>query len=353
MTKIVKIGDLAIGGGNSIAIQSMLNVPLSDTERALAQIFELEQAGCEIVRAAVPDEDCARAVREVVDRTHIPLVADIHFDYRLAISAVENGVSKLRINPGNIGGRDKVKQVVDCLKAHRIPVRIGVNGGSLEKELLAKYGHPCAEAIVESAERSIAMFQEFGYDDLVISLKASDVPMTVAANRLFASRHEYPLHLGVTEAGAENAGMIRSSVGIGSLLLDGIGDTLRVSLTGNPVPEVAAAKEILAACNLRREGVRVISCPTCGRCKTDLLSYVKAFKERTKEIKEPVTVAVMGCAVNGPGEAREADMGVACGDGKGVLFRGGEVVGSVPAEGIVNALHREILALIESRKNTL
>ena len=345
-TNIVRIGNRFIGGGNPVAIQSMITIPLTDTKAAIQQILRLEDAGCEIVRATVPNNECADKLPEVISNIHIPLVADIHFDYRLAIKSVQNGVSKLRINPGNIGSKDKVKEVVACLKEYRIPVRIGVNAGSLEKEILEKYGHPSIEAILESAQRSIGQFNEFGYDDLVISIKSSDVVTTYQANMRFAELYSYPLHLGVTEAGAMMSGIIRSSVGIGGLLLNGIGETIRVSLTGDPVQEIVAAKEILSACNLRNEGIRIVSCPTCGRCKTDILSIVTQIKEQTANIKTPLVVAVMGCGVNGPGEAREADLGVACGDGKGVLFKKGEIVATVAAEDIVQILLDEIADMV-------
>ncbi len=341
-TREVAIGSVAIGAGNPIAIQSMINIPLTDTDRAIAQILELEKNGCEIIRAAIPNMDAAECIKKVVSAIHIPFVADVHFDYRLAIRSVENGASKLRINPGNIGGKERVREVAACLREYKVPVRVGVNGGSLDQDILERYGHPTPEAIVESAERSIAYFNEFQYDNIVVSIKSSDVVATYQANKLFASKYDYPLHLGVTEAGAHLSGIIRSSVGIGALLLEGIGDTLRVSLTGDPLQEVIAAKEILSACNLRESGVRIVSCPTCARCKTDLLSIVTEVKERTKEIETPLVAAVMGCGVNGPGEAKEADVGVACGDGMGILFRKGEIIGRVPAEQIVDALCAEI-----------
>ena len=339
-TRAVKVSDVIIGGGFPVTIQSMLNIPLTDTDRVLASIRALEDAGCQIIRAAVPDMESAEAIKTVLPQMRVPLVADIHFDYRLAIASVEAGVSKVRINPGNIGGPDRVREVCACLREHDIPVRIGVNSGSVEKDLLEKYGHVCAEALVESAERSIGYFNEFGYDNIVMSIKASDVVMTVEANRLFSSRHDYPLHLGVTEAGAALTGVIRSSVGIGTLLMEGIGDTIRVSLTGDPVQEVTAAKEILTAVDMRREGVRIVSCPTCARCKTDTLSIV-----------ENVVVAVMGCVVNGPGESREADVGVACGDGKGAVFTGGEIYMTVPTQELSHVLLEEIEKIAERKRS--
>ncbi|MBO7701015.1 MAG: flavodoxin-dependent (E)-4-hydroxy-3-methylbut-2-enyl-diphosphate synthase [Eubacteriaceae bacterium] len=350
-TRAVKVSDVIIGGGFPVSIQSMLNIPLTDTDRVLSSIHELEEAGCQIIRAAVPDMESAGAIRTILPHMRVPLVADIHFDYRLAIASVEAGVSKVRINPGNIGGPDKVREVCACLREHDIPVRVGVNSGSVEKDLLEKYGHVCADALVESAERSIGYFNEFGYDNIVMSIKSSDVVMTVEANRLFSSRHDYPLHLGVTEAGAALSGVIRSSVGIGTLLMEGIGDTIRVSLTGDPVQEVVAAKEILTAADMRREGVRIVSCPTCARCKTDTLSIVEYLKEHTSHIKENVVVAVMGCVVNGPGESREADVGVACGDGKGAVFRDGEIYMSVPTGDLKKVLLEEIEKIAERKRS--
>lgn len=349
-TKQVKAGNVAIGGGAPVSIQSMLNIPLTDTERVLASIRALEEAGCEIIRAAVPDMESAEAIKTILPHMHVPLVADIHFDYRLAIASIENGVSKVRINPGNIGGKENVREVSACLKDHGIPVRIGINSGSVEKDLLEKYGHVCSEALVESAERHIAYFNEFDYDNIVMSIKASDVVMTYSANKLFSSRYDYPLHLGVTEAGAATAGIVRSSVGIGALLLDGIGDTIRVSLTGDPVQEVYAAKEILTACNLRKDGVRIVSCPTCARCKTDTLSIVEYLRDHTSHIKEHVVVAVMGCVVNGPGESKEADIGVACGDGKGAVFKNGEIYRTVRTEELCDVLLEEIGKIARERR---
>ena len=341
-TREVKIGDRVIGNGNTILIQSMLSVPLTDIDNAIKQSIELENAGCEIIRAAVPDEASAKLIAKLKKHINVPLVADIHFNYRLAIMAVENGVDKLRINPGNIGGTDKLREVCACLKEYNIPVRIGVNAGSLEKDLLEKYSSPTKEAILESAKRSIGLFNDFGYDNIVVSIKSSDVIETIEANELFSSTFDYPLHLGITEAGEAESGIIRSSVGIGSMLLKGIGDTIRVSLTGNPVDEVYAAKEILTACNKRAFGVRVISCPTCGRTRTDILPIIREIKERTKTITKPINVAVMGCVVNGPGEAREADLGIACTVDSGVLFRGGEQIKKVKKEEFISTILEEI-----------
>lgn len=326
-------------------VQSMLKLPPTDYKSIINEINELEMLGCDIIRGTIPNMEAAKVIPKIVKNTNIPFVADIHFDYRVAIEAIKNGVHKVRINPGNIGGKERVREVVKCLKDYDIPVRIGVNSGSLEKDLLEKYGHPTPEALVESAYRSIAYFNEFGYDNIVLSIKSSDVVTTIDANRLFREKYSYPLHLGVTEAGAELGGIVRSSIGLGSLLKDGIGDTIRVSLTGDSRDEVVVGREILISLGLLDEGVRVVSCPTCGRCKTDTLSIVKEIKEKTRHIKEPITVAVMGCAVNGPGEAKEADMGVACGDGNAVFFEKGEKVKSIKSEEIASF----ILERIEER----
>lgn len=350
-TKNVYAGSVPIGGGNRITVQTMLNIPLTQTNRVIADIHSLQEAGAEIIRAAVPDEDAAKALKTVLPEMSVPMVADIHFNWRLAIKSVEAGVSKLRINPGNIGGKEKLREVCACLKEYKIPVRIGVNGGSLEKDILEKHGGVCSEALVESAMRSVGYFNEFGYDDIVVSIKASDVVTTYEANRLFASRYAYPIHLGITEAGSNMSGIIRSSVGIGAMLLAGIGDTIRVSLTGEPMQEVLAGKEILSACNLRKEGVRVISCPTCARCTTDTLSIAEAIKESTKHIKPYVCVAVMGCVVNGPGESKEADIGVACCNGKGLIFKNGETYKTVDEKDIIKVLLEEINSLAESRND--
>ncbi|MBE6037645.1 MAG: flavodoxin-dependent (E)-4-hydroxy-3-methylbut-2-enyl-diphosphate synthase [Anaerofustis stercorihominis] len=329
MSKVIRVANTFIGGENPVTVQSMLNVPLTDTENAIKQAVALEEAGCEIVRASIPNRETAEKIPEIVSRISIPFVADIHFDHRLAILSAKNGAHKIRVNPGNIGGKDKVKEVVEVLKDLGLPARIGVNAGSLEKDLLEKYGRPTAEAMVESAERHIAMFNEFDYDNIAVSLKSSDTKMTIDANRLFAKKYDYPIHLGVTEAGFGESAIVRSAVGIGSLLIDGIGDTIRVSLTGSPIPEIEAGKEILKACGLLNEGIRIVSCPTCARCKTDTLSIVKEIKELTAHIKKPITVAVMGCSVNGPGEASQADVGIACGREQGKLFEKGQVVATV------------------------
>ena len=323
MTKQLNAGGVLIGGGAPVTIQSMTNTDTRDTEATLNQINALYKAGCEIVRVSVYDEKCAEAVKTLVAKSPVPLVADIHFNHRLAIASIENGISKVRINPGNIGGEAHVKELADCLKMHRIPVRIGVNGGSLEKELLAKYGGPTPRALVDSALGHARLLEKYGYDDIVISMKATSVPATVEANRIASKECGYPLHIGVTEAGTPGMGNIKSAIGIGALLLDGIGDTVRVSLTGDPVNEVYAAKDILNACSIRREGINIISCPTCGRTCIPVGEIAEKVRVSTLDIKKPLTVAVMGCVVNGPGEAREADMGIAGGRDGSVFFEKG------------------------------
>ncbi len=338
--KIVDVAGLKLGGGK-IYIQSMLNIPASDVDGNVQQAVQLEKAGCEMIRAAVPTLDDVRLIPAIKSAVSVPLVADIHFDYKIAIAAVEAGVDKVRINPGNIGSADKVKAVVDSCKAHKVPIRIGVNSGSLEKELLTKYGSPTAEALVESAERHIRILEELDFDDIVVSIKSSDVRLMISAYRLFAQRFDYPLHLGVTEAGTERMGVIKSSVGIGSLLCDGIGDTIRVSLTADPVREVYAAKDILRACGIGG-GVEIVSCPTCGRTKIDLIGLAQQVEDLCRDIDKDIKVAVMGCAVNGPGEAREADIGVAGGDGVGLIFRKGEILRKVPEAELLNELMKEI-----------
>ena len=344
-TKVVQIGNVSIGGGNPIAIQSMTNTRTDDVEATVAQILRLEEAGCEIIRCTVPDEKCAKAIARIKERIHIPLVADIHFDYKMAIAAMENGADKIRINPGNIGGEDRVKAVVEVCKDKHIPIRIGVNGGSLDKRLLEKYGHPTAEALVESAFEHLELLEKQGFYDTCVSMKSSTVPTMVAAARLFRSKCDYPLHIGVTETGPVKQGLIKSAMGIGALLLDGIGDTIRVSLTDDPVQEVYAAKDILKAAGLRKEGVNIVSCPTCGRTRIDLIGLVNRVDEALRDCKKPITVAVMGCVVNGPGEAREADIGIAGGDGWGMLFEHGQQVEKLPYEELLPALLRRIEAM--------
>ena len=321
---VVYIGNLPLGGGNPVLVQSMTNTDTRDVEATLAQIRALAEAGCDLVRVSVYDEACARAVRDLVDGSPVPLVADIHFDHKLAIAAAENGIAKLRLNPGNVGGEANVRAVADCSKAHHIPIRIGVNTGSVEKDLLARYGHPTAECLVESALNHAAMLERAGFSDIVLSMKASDVRLTIETYRLAAKRCDYPLHLGVTEAGLPGQGTVKSAIGIGSLLADGIGDTIRVSLTGDPVPEAAAAWNILKALGLRQKGAQLVACPTCGRTRIDVKGIAERVERELSDLPVPLKVAVMGCVVNGPGEAREADVGIAGGDGVGALFVKGQ-----------------------------
>ena len=342
MTRQIKVGSVPIGGGAEVVIQSMLNTKTTDVEGSLAQIRSLAAAGCQIARLAVPNMEAARGFAEICKESVMPLVADIHFDYRLAIAAAEGGASKNRINPGNIGGEDRVKAVVDVCKDKHIPIRIGVNGGSLEKELLEKYGHPTAQALVESAFGHLELLEKYGFYDTCVSMKSSHVPTMVAAARLFRSKCDYPLHIGVTETGPVRQGLIKSAMGIGALLLDGIGDTLRVSLTDDPVEEVYAAKDILKAAGLRRDGVDIISCPTWGRTRIDLIGLVNQVDAALKDCQKPITVAVMGCVVNGPGEAREADIGIAGGDGWGMIFEKGQQVAKLPYDELLPELLRRI-----------
>lgn len=338
MTRQILVGGIPIGGGAPVVIQSMLNTKTTDVAGSLAQIRQLSAAGCQIARLAVPNMEAARGFAQICKESPIPLVADIHFDYRLAIAAAEGGASKIRINPGNIGGEDRVKAVVDVCKDKHIPIRIGVNGGSLEAGLLEKYGHPTAEALVDSAFGHLELLEKFGFYDIAVSMKSSTVSTMVAACRLFRERCDYPLHIGVTETGPVKQGLIKSAMGIGTLLLDGIGDTIRVSLTDDPVEEVYAAKDILKAAGLRKEGVNIISCPTCGRTRIDLIGLVNRVDEALKNCDKPITVAVMGCVVNGPGEAREADIGIAGGDGWGMIFEKGVQVKKLPYEDLLPAL---------------
>ena len=342
-TRQIHIGSVALGGGADVSVQSMTNTKTSDASATLAQIARLAEAGCDIVRCAVPDTAAAEAMREICKNSPIPVVADIHFDYKLAMASVEAGVSKIRINPGNIGSRERVRAVADACREHGIPIRVGVNSGSIEKELLEKYGRS-PTALVESALGHVHILEDVGFSDICISLKSSDVTETVEAYRRLAERVDYPLHVGVTEAGTAYNGIIRSSVGIGTLLMEGIGDTLRVSLTADPVEEIHAGIAILKAAGLRRDGVRVISCPTCGRTQIDLIPLANEVEKALSHVKKSLTVAVMGCVVNGPGEAREADYGIAGGKDEGLLFRKGLVIGKVPADKLCAAL----LDLIES-----
>ncbi len=342
MSKAVHIGNVKIGGGAPVAIQSMTNTKTGDVSATVAQIKELEKAGCDIVRCAVPDEEAAVAIEKIKENISIPLVADIHFDYRLALMAMERGVDKVRINPGNIGSEEGVKAVAEEAKRRNIPIRIGVNSGSVEKNILAKYGAPTADALVESGEQHIALLEKYGFSDIVVSLKASDVRTTIAAYRKMSEKHDYPLHLGVTEAGTFLGGTVKSAVGIGALLADGIGDTIRVSLTDEPVKEIYVAREILKSLDLTDKGARMVSCPTCGRTNIDLIPLAKQVEEYLLTVDKPITVAVMGCAVNGPGEAREADVGIAGGKGEGLIFKKGQILRKVAEDELFSELVKEI-----------
>ena len=342
MSKQILVGGVPVGGGAPVSIQSMCSTKTDDVDATVEQILRLEEAGCEIIRVAVPDMAAAKAVGAIRSRIHIPLVTDIHFDYKLALECAAQGADKIRINPGNIGGEDRVKAVADACRAGKIPIRIGVNGGSLEPELRKKYGGVTAEALVESAMGHVALLNKFDFDDICISVKCSSVPLTMAAYRLLSQRCEYPLHLGVTEAGTPSMGIIKSAMGIGGLLCLGIGDTLRVTLTADPVEEVYAAKKILRAAGLRQDGPNLIACPTCGRTNIDLIPMAEEVERRLMGCTKPITVAVMGCAVNGPGEAASADVGIAGGKGEGLLFRKGKILRKVPQEQLVDALMEEI-----------
>ena len=342
MTKQITVGGVALGGGAPVTIQSMCNTKTEDAAATAAQIRALEDAGCEIVRVTVPTMEAARAISVIKERISIPLVADIHFDHRLAVEAAVRGADKIRINPGNIGGEENVKAVVDACRARRLPIRIGVNGGSLEKALLAKYGRVTPEALVESAMGHIRLLEKFDFTDICVSVKSSDVPLNMAAYRLLHERVDYPLHLGVTEAGTPSMGLIKSAIGIGGLLCEGIGDTIRVSLTADPVEEVYAARRILQACGIRRSGVNLISCPTCGRTGYNMIPIAEELEKRLAGCSKKITVAVMGCVVNGPGEASAADIGIAGGEGEGLIFRKGKVLYKVPQEKLVEALLEEI-----------
>ena len=342
MTKRLYVGNVAVGGGAAVSIQSMCNTRTDDVAATVAQIHALENAGCEIIRIAVPDTAAAEAVDKIKERIAIPLIVDIHFNYKLALMCAERGADAIRINPGNIGGEERVKAVADACRARNIPIRIGVNGGSLEKELRAKYNGVTAEALVESAMGHVKFLNRFDFDDICISVKCSDVPLTMSAYRLLSERTDYPLHLGVTEAGTPSMGMIKSAMGIGGLLCMGIGDTIRVTLTADPVEEVYAAKKILRAAGLRKDGVNLIACPTCGRTRIDLIPLAEEVERRLRDCDKNITVAVMGCAVNGPGEASAADIGIAGGDGEGLIFRKGEILYKVPEARLLDALMEEI-----------
>ncbi len=341
-TKIVKIGDRVIGGGNPVLIQSMTNTRTEDVEATAAQILRLEQAGCEIIRVTVPTKEAAEALREIKKRIHIPLVADIHFDYKMAIAAIENGADKIRINPGNIGGKEKVAAVIAAARERNIPIRVGVNSGSLEKELVEKYHGVRAERIVESAMDKVHMIEALNYDNLVISIKSSDVLMCVRAHEVLARQTNYPLHVGITESGTLYSGNIKSAVGLGIILYQGIGDTIRVSLTGDPVEEIKSAKLLLRTLGLRKGGIEVVSCPTCGRTKIDLIGLAGQVETMAAEFPLDIKVAVMGCAVNGPGEAKEADIGIAGGDGEGLLIKRGEIIRKVPEDQLLMTLREEL-----------
>ncbi len=342
-TKEVRIGDRVIGGGNPVLIQSMTNTKTEDVSATVAQIHELEKAGCDIIRCTAPTMEAAKAIAEIKKQIHIPLVADIHFDYRLAIASIENGADKIRINPGNIGAKERVKAVVDCAKERNIPIRVGVNSGSLEKDLLEKYGGVTAEALVESALKEAAVIEDMGYDNLVISIKSSDVMTAVKAHELISKKTDHPLHVGITEAGTLRRGLIKSSIGLGLILSQGIGDTIRVSLTADPVEEVYAAREILKTLGLRKGGIEIVSCPTCGRTQIDLIGLAEQAESIASEFDDlDIKLAVMGCVVNGPGEAKEADLGIAGGDGVGLLIRHGEIVKKLPEDELLPALREEL-----------
>lgn len=345
-TKVIQIGNVKIGGGNPVAIQSMTNTKTEDVKATVAQILKLEAAGCDIIRCAVPTMEAALALAEIKKQIHIPLVADIHFDYRLAIAAMENGADKIRINPGNIGSIDRVKAVVDVAKERNIPIRVGVNSGSLEKEIVEKYGKVTAKGLVESALDKVHIIEEMGYDNLVISIKSSDVLMCIQAHELIAKQTNYPLHVGVTESGSLIAGNIKSAIGLGNILYQGIGDTIRVSLTGDPVEEIRSAKLILKSLGLRKGGVTVVSCPTCGRTQIDLIGLANQVEKLVENMELDIKVAVMGCVVNGPGEAKEADLGIAGGKNEGLLIKKGEVIRKVSEDKLLDALRDELEKLI-------
>jgi (E)-4-hydroxy-3-methylbut-2-enyl-diphosphate synthase len=342
-TRTIQIGDVTIGGGNKIAIQSMTNTKTENIEATVHQILELEQAGCDIIRVAVPSMEAALAIKSIKKQIHIPLVADIHFDYRLALASIENGADKIRINPGNIGSMDRLGKVVDACKARNIPIRVGVNSGSLEKEILAKYGHPTAEALVESALNQCRAIEALGYDQLVVSIKSSDVIKSIEAYRLITKEIDYPLHLGITESGTAWAGTIKSAVGLGAMLAEGFGDTIRVSLTDKPIEEIKVGKQILKSLGYENHGIEIISCPTCGRTDIDLIGIANEVEKRCADLDLNIKVAVMGCIVNGPGEAREADIGLAGGKGVGIIFKKGVIIKKVKEEELVEALMTEIM----------
>ena len=345
-TKVIRIGDRVIGGGNPILIQSMTNTRTEDVEATVAQTLRLEQAGCEIIRCTVPTPEAAAAIAEIKKQIHIPLVADIHFDYKMAIAAMENGADKIRINPGNIGGKARIEEVVRCAREHQVPIRVGVNSGSLERNLVEKYGGVTAEGLVESALDKVGMVEDAGYDQIVISIKSSNVMMCIRAHEILAEKTNYPLHVGITEAGTLMSGNIKSAVGLGVILYQGIGDTIRVSLSSDPVEEIKSAKQILRTLGLRQGGIDVVSCPTCGRTKIDLIGLANQVETLVQGYPLNIKVAVMGCAVNGPGEAREADLGIAGGIGEGLLMRHGEIIRKVPEAELLDALKQELDSML-------
>ncbi len=348
-TRSVTVGSVTIGGNFPISIQSMTNTDTRDIDATVSQIKRLEESGCELVRVAVPDTEAAQAVKSIKSQIKIPLIADIHFDYRLAVESIRNGADKIRINPGNIGDTNKIRKVVDAANHAGIPIRVGVNSGSLEKDILNRYGGVTPEALVQSALNNAAVIEDMGFKDIVLSIKASDVSTTIAAYRLISEKTEHPLHIGITEAGTMFRGTIKSAVGLGALLAEGIGDTLRVSLTGDPVEEVRVGIEILKALGIRKQGIELISCPTCGRCRVNLIEIADRIEQALSNMTKPLKVAVMGCAVNGPGEARDADIGVACGDGCGLIFKEGNILRKVPEDRIVEELLEEIKHLVKGK----
>ena len=341
-SKIISIGKIKIGGSNPIAVQSMLNVPSYDIEKSVLQASELKNAGCEILRIAIPDIEAISLIDKIKNKVDIPLVADIHFDYKLALEAIAAGIDKIRINPGNIGSENNIKSVARACRLNKIPIRIGVNSGSIEKHILKKYNFPCAEAMADSALYNASLLEKYDFDDIVISLKASDISRTIEANKIVASKCNYPLHLGVTESGTEKSGIIKSSIGIGSLLLDGIGDTIRVSLTASPVKEIEVGFEILKSLELRNSGIRFTSCPTCGRTRINLIKIADEVENRLKNYPSNLKVAIMGCVVNGPGEAKDADIGITGADGMGIIFKKGKIIKKVPENKLVDELIKEI-----------
>lgn len=345
-TRTIKVGNLEIGGNNNVIIQSMCNTKTKNVEETVKQILELENAGCEMIRVACLDEEDAKAIKSIKEKIHIPIVADIHFDYKIALAAIEAGVDKIRINPGNIGSKDKTKAVVEACQKKNIPIRIGVNGGSLEKELLKKYGKPCAEAMVESAKKHIEILEELNFYDTCISLKASNLDLCLKAYEMAANTFDYPLHLGITEAGTAFSGTIKSSIGLGVLLREGIGNTIRVSLSDDPIEEIKVAKEILKDCGLYRKSPTLVACPTCGRTEYDMIPIAKEMEKFLQTLESNITVAIMGCVVNGPGEASNADIGIAGGKNEAVLFKKGQVIRKIPQEKIIDELKKEILEML-------